>query len=244
VGNLFESPAIAQMVEKQWKKWLLLTQQRPGPPTLGPFPTVTVSRERGSGGGIVARQVADRLQFVVFDSEIVDHVARAAAVDRIVVAHMDERSQKSIKEWTERVMHRRQISDQSYMAHLTKTILTMGEKGHAVIIGRGAHLLLPTERCLRVRIVAPLPVRIDRLCSTGMARAEAESVIAETDRQRARFVEEHFHESDSNPLLFDLVINTGEITLETASDLIIRTLEARFPQVLQARHAREHPSPE
>ena len=115
MGELFESPAIAQLVEKQWKKWLLLTQERPGPPALGPFPTVTVSRERGSGGGVTAREVADRLQFVVFDSEIVDHVARAAAVDRIVVAHMDERSQKSIKEWTERVMHRRRFSDESYI---------------------------------------------------------------------------------------------------------------------------------
>ena len=76
MGEMFPSSAMAQMMEKQWKKWLLLTQQRAGKEPLGPFPTVTISRERGSGGSLVARLVADRLGFVLFDSELVDHVAR------------------------------------------------------------------------------------------------------------------------------------------------------------------------
>lgn len=237
MAEMFPSSAIAQMVEKQWKKWLLLTQQKPERPSLGPFPTITVSRERGSGGSLIARLVADRLGFVVFDSEIVDHVARSAAVDRMVVAHMDERSQHSIRKWTEQVMHRQQFSAQGYMAHLTKTIMTAGEKGRAVIIGRGAHLLLPVERCFRARVIAPLEVRIERLCASGIERREAEMVIAETDQQRAQFIRENFRQSDGDPLLYDLVINTGEIAVETAAELLVRAVEAKFPQVLQARHS-------
>ena len=235
--EMYESRAIAQLVETQWKKWLLLTQQRAAKEALGPFPTVAISRERGSGGGLVGKQVADRLGFVLFDSEIVDHVARAAAVDRMVVVHMDERSQRSIKEWTDRVVQGKRFSAQGYMAHLTKTILAAGEKGNAVIIGRGAHLLLPVERCLRVRVIAPMEIRIERLCASGLKRAEAESIIAETDRHRAQFIQENFHVSDADPLLYDLVINTSEIALETATELIVRAVEAKFPQVLQARQA-------
>ena len=235
--EMFESRAIAQLVEQQWKKWLLLTQQRAAKEALGPFPTVALSRERGSGGGIIGKQVADRLGFILFDSEIVDHVARAAAVERMVVAHMDERSQRSIKEWTDRIVKGKRFSAQGYMAHLVKAILAAGEKANAIIIGRGAHLLLPVERCLRVRVIAPLDTRIERLCSTGLKRAEAESIIAETDRQRAQFIQENFQESDANPLLYDLVINTGEIALETATELIVRAVEAKFPQVLQARQS-------
>ena len=241
MGEMFPSSAMAQMMEKQWKKWLLLTQQRAGKEPLGPFPTVTISRERGSGGSLVARLVADRLGFVLFDSEIVDHVARSAAVDRMVVAHMDERSQRSIKEWTERVMHRQQFSAQGYMAHLTKTIMTAGEKGRAVILGRGAHMLLPVERCFRARVIAPLEVRVERLCASGVARAEAEMVIAETDKQRAQFIRENFRQSDDDPLLYDLVVNTREIAVETAAELIVRAVETKFPQVLQARHTGAHP---
>ncbi|MBI4460699.1 MAG: cytidylate kinase-like family protein [Acidobacteria bacterium] len=232
--EMYESRAIAQLVETQWKKWLLLTQQRSAKEPLGPFPTVAISRERGSGGGLVGKLVADRLGFVLFDSEIVDHVAKAAAVDRMIVAHMDERSQRSVREWTDRVVEGKRFSAQGYMAHLTKTILAAGEKGNAVIIGRGAHLLLPVDRCFRVRVIAPLEVRIERLCAASLKRSEAESIIAETDRQRSQFIQENFRESDSDPLLYDLVINTGEIAVETAAELVIRAVETKFPQVLQA----------
>ncbi|HWP86212.1 MAG TPA: cytidylate kinase family protein, partial [Terriglobia bacterium] len=95
--ELYESSNLAQMVEKQWKKWLLLAQQRRQEEELRPAPTVTISRERGSGGSSIGRRVAERLHFVLFDSEIVDYVARSASVDRLVVSQLDERSQRSIQ---------------------------------------------------------------------------------------------------------------------------------------------------
>ena len=239
--EMYESSNIAQMVEKEWKKWLLLTQQRPPEGAARPFPTVTVSRERGSGGSSVASLVAERLGFALFDSEIVDHVARSASVDRLVVMHMDERTQRSIKEWTDLVSHGKQFSAQSYMAHLTKTILTIGMKGRAVIIGRGAHLLLPVEKSFRVRVIAPLEMRIQRLAAgSGMEPANAEALIAETDKQRAQFIQENFQQMDSDPLLYDLVINTGRIALETAAELVVRAVEAKFPQVLEIQPAGTH----
>ena len=60
-------------------------------------------------------------------------------------------------------------------------------------------------------------------------------MITETDRQRTQFIKENFHQADGNPLLYELVINTGEITLETASDLIVQAVLARFPQVQEIK---------
>lgn len=241
--EMYESSNIAQMVEKEWKKWLLLTQQRPHEGPGRSFPTVTVSRERGSGGSSVAKLVAERLGFALFDSEIVDHVARSASVDRLVVTQMDERSQRSIQAWADRVTQNQNFSAQSYLAHLTKTLLTIGEKGRAVIIGRGAHLLLPVERCIRVRVIAPQEIRIQRLAAgLGMQPSEAAAVIAETDQQRAEFIRESFQQIDANPLLYDLVINTGKIALETAAELVVRAVEAKFPEILPIQPAEIHPA--
>jgi cytidylate kinase len=231
--EMYESSDLAQMVERQWKKWLLLTQQA-HQKSLQPLPTVTISRERGSGGSTIGRLLAERLGFILFDSEIVDHVARSAAVDRLVVSQMDERSQHSIQSWADRVSQAKNFSAHSYMAHLTKTILTIGEKGRGVIVGRGAHLILPPERCFRVRVIAPQELRIQRLAaSSAMERSQAEALIAETDKQRSQFIQESFQQVDANPLLYDLVINTGKITLEGAAEVVERAVEAGFPQVLK-----------
>jgi len=241
--EMYDSSEIAHMVERQWKKWLLLTEQRAREESRQFAPTITVSRERGSGGSSIGKLVAERLGFVLFDSEIVDHVARSAAVDRLVVTHLDERSQHSIKSWSDRVSHAKNFSPQSYMAHLVKTILTIGEKGQAVIIGRGAHLLLPVERCFRVRVIAPPEIRIQRLAAgSGMEPSEAEAVIAETDKHRAEFIRENFQQIDANPLLYDLVINTGRIELETAAELVGRAVEAKYRKVLPGQPAGIHPS--
>jgi cytidylate kinase len=233
--EMYDSSEIAHMVERQWHKWLLLAEQRAREASRLPAPTVTISRERGSGGSSIGKLLAERLGFVLFDSEIVDHVARSAAVDRLVVTHLDERSQRSIKSWSDRVSQAQNFSPQSYMAHLAKTILTIGEKGRAVIIGRGAHLLLPVERCFRVRFIAPQELRIQRLAAgSGMEPAEAAEVIADTDRHRAEFIRESFQQIDANPLLYDVVINTGRVTLETAAELVGRAVEAAFPEIRQA----------
>jgi cytidylate kinase len=231
MNGMYETPGIAQMVEREWNKWLLLTHQQASDraPLL---PTVTVSREKGSGGSSIARLVADQLGFVFFDKEIVDEVARSASVDRLVVERLDERSRHSIKESTDHAMRRHAFSLDTYIAHLTKTILTIGEKGRAVLVGRGAHLLIPVERCFRVRVVAPIELRLERVSTAaGLERSVAEGVITDTDGQRSQFVQEHFHQSDANPLLFDLVINTGGITVKTAAALVVSAVQARFPDV-------------
>jgi cytidylate kinase len=233
MNEMYETPGIAQMVEREWNKWLLLTQHRAGQKKAELFPTVTVSREKGSGGSSIGRLAAERLGFVIFDSEIVDEVARSASVDRLVVKHMDEQSRRGIKESTDRVIRHQSFSPETYMAHLTKTILTIGEKGRAVIIGRGAHLLLPLERCFRVRVVAPLEIRVQRLSAgAGLESSAAESIVAQGDQQRAQFIQENFQQSDANPLLYDLVINTGGITADTAAELVVRAVGAKFPDVL------------
>jgi len=243
MAEMYESSAMAHIVETQWKKWLQLTQQKPGKAP-EPYPTVTISRERGSGGSSIAGLVADHLGFVLFDSQIVDHVARSANVDRAVVEHMDEQSRHRIEEWTQRVLRHRKFSTQVYLSHLAKTISAVGDKGQAVVIGRGAHLLLSVERCFRVRVIAPLEIRIQRLSAkSSIGILEAETIIAETDRQRAKFIQENFGQSDSDPLLFDLVINTGQIALETAGELVVRAVEAKFPQVIQARSATHRTQP-
>jgi cytidylate kinase len=230
MSEMYESSQVAQMVEREWNKWFLLTKKKQDAQSATIFPTVTISREKSSGGRSIARAIAERLHYVVFDRELVDAVARSAAVDRLVVEHLDEHSRRSIQEWTDRVLHRQSFSPETYLAHLTKTISTIGNQGRAVIVGRGAHLLLPLERCFRVRVVAPADIRARRLIlSAGLEGAVAERMIAEEDRQRAQFILENFRQSDANPLLYDLVINTDRVSAETAADLIVRALEARFP---------------
>jgi hypothetical protein len=66
-----------------------------------------------------------------------------------------------------------------------------------------------------------------------LTHPEAEQAVASADRERSQFVQENFQQSDSNPLLYDLVINTEQMTVETAAELVARAAEAAFPSILE-----------
>ena len=99
-------------------------------------------------------------------------------------------------------------------------------RGRAVIMGRGAHLVLPDA--LRVRLVAPLDLRVERVAELeDRPVAEAHREVLSVDRQRAQFVRGHFGMDPHDPDFYDLVVNTGGMSLDHAAHLVICALRNR-----------------
>jgi cytidylate kinase len=86
--------------------------------------------------------------------------------------------------------------------------------------------------------VAPLGFRVRRLATTEQMSLEAAREDAEkTDRERAEFVRKNFGRDVANPLHYDLILNTGEMSMEDATEIVLRALERKLrvaPRVAQA----------
>src|SRR5438552_17938027 len=52
---------------------------------------ITVEREVGSGGGGIAKQLAERLGWKLWDHQLTEEIAKVAGVDPSAVARCDER---------------------------------------------------------------------------------------------------------------------------------------------------------
>ena len=63
------------------------------------FGVVTVAREFGSGGGAIARTVAERLGWDLLDENLVKAIARTAEVDLETARQFDE----SVDSWWHRI---------------------------------------------------------------------------------------------------------------------------------------------
>ena len=73
-------------------------------------------------------------------------------------------------------------------------------------------------------------MRVERYAKVkGIPVDRAESELSFAEQQRAAFTERSFHVQQNDPLLYDLVINTGTIGLEDAADLLVEALRRRFP---------------
>ncbi len=141
---------------------------------------------------------------------------------------MDETKSGWFRDTMLNLLNARLVLQDSYVSMLGRVMLLAAFDGQVVIVGRGAHLMLPREHGLRVRVVAPLRSRVGRLQERQRLDLEtAEKRIEATDRSRAEFLRRHFHVGVDDSELFDLILDADAFGIEGAADVICRALEVR-----------------
>lgn len=187
--------------------------------------TIALSREVGTPEQEIAREVGERLDWPVYDREIPALIAEELHLPLHVVADIDERRQSWLLECIESFGTRPELSEGRYFRHLISVIRSLGERGRSVIVGRGAAFILPSQSTLRVRLVGDREQRI-----TAFARAQhadrwtAARQLESVNRERSRFLRDHFHIDPAQPDHYDLILNTSQWTISECADVILRAL--------------------
>ena len=211
--------SIPLIAEEQIHRWQVLHKQ--APEEAKKIPVVTISREPGSGGRIVAQKLAERLGFEVFHQEVLHEMAKEARISERMLKSLDERGLSILEDWIASLVDSRHLWPDEYLHHLLHVIGTIGKLGHAVVVGRGANFILPAERRFRVRIIAPRKLRIQHVAREfGLTEKDAERRIIKTESDRQAFVRKYFYADIADPTNYDLVVNTETFNLDHAVDVI------------------------
>jgi len=209
---------IEQLINKQIQRWEALKKESKKE---GYIPVITISREPGSGGSIIGRKIAESEGLDFFHKEIITKIAESAKISNMLLETLDEKGLSLIEEWISVLVNRQHLWPDQFLQHLMKVIGTIGKHGKAVIVGRGANFILPPERTVRVRIVAPLETRVKNVAKQfGVSQDEARKRVIRTESDRRAFIRKYFHADISSPLNYDLIINTGNFDLEGAVETI------------------------
>ena len=115
----------------------------------------------------------------------------------------------------------------NYAELVQQVILEFAQAGDAIIVGRGGQVILSDmPAVLHVQIIAPEAVRVRRLMERmEISKREAQEQVWRADGDRARYMK-HFHNVDWRaPELYDLVINTRKLPVETVSDFLCAAVE-------------------
>jgi hypothetical protein len=195
--------------------------------SFGPY--LLISREKGAGGTAVGQLAGKRLGWQVFNKEIVDAIAEKANVRRELIESLDERDRATIRDVVSGFLSPQPVGTAGYLATLREILLTLGHQGDVVIVGRGAQYVLPSRFGLRLRMVAPIEVRVRRIAAEGSISLEAARAEVETsDRERATLTRRHFGEDWRDPLNYDVIINTAELTAEAATEAVVTAAQRKL----------------
>jgi len=201
---------------------------------------ITISREYGSGGGEIAARLAQHLNWQLVDHEVVVEVSKALGISEAEAEAQDEHTEGVVSrllsnlQLIEPIMlvgstTLPEVEELNYREALQNAVEAATRQGHVVIVGRGSQMLLAQRRdVLHVRIIAPLELRIAYVMQReGLNQDEARSRIQLKDRDRIRYLQAEYHQSPEDARLYDLIVNTGIIDLDSAVDLIVLALERK-----------------
>ena len=116
-----------------------------------------------------------------------------------------------------------------YIAYVQAAVAEYMLKDNVVYYGPAGHLLIQgVSHVLRVRIIADLEDRIAlKMKMEKVSEKEARKSILHDDEQRRKWVQTVYGKDVTDPSLYDLVINIGQITVDQAVDIITRTVKSR-----------------
>jgi cytidylate kinase len=215
---------IELIVDQQIRRWEL-ERHRPAEAEktpLKPGPIITISRQRGSEGSLVAEKLAELTGFSHFNREIIDQISHEIGTQKRLIESLDESAMSNFKLWVAGMLKGRIVDSSDYMQSLVKVIGAISHHGKAIIVGRGANFIIGGSAGFHIRIVADIDFRINSLAKRrNYTTEQAKQEIMENDRQRAKFIKNHFDRDIDDPSGYDLIINSTYLGVDDTAGLIL-----------------------
>jgi cytidylate kinase len=198
---------------------------------------ITIEREYGCGGADIAKKVADRLGWKLWDHLLTDQIARLLDCDCRAVEEHEERKDPLYYRLFKSFMrgsfegtlnaHRLKMVDADCVSEVARRVVSDAAKeGRAVIVGRGsAYFLRDQPDTFHVFVYAPIDEKVRRLQESGKSEEEAIELVETVDRDRAAYIKQYFGVEWPARHLLDLMINT-RLGDEAVVETILTGIEA------------------
>ena len=190
------------------------------------LPVITVCMEPGSGGSVIAQEIAKQLDFDFFHADIINEIAKSSHTSSQVIESLEKERLSGINDFISSLIDDKYLWPGLYLEHLMKIVHVIGKHGRAIIVGRGGNFILPLQERFSVRVVAPLEVRIQNVArENGVSENDAKRRILRRESRRRAFVSQSFHEDIADPLKYELVLNMGKLSIKSAVNAVIGAIE-------------------
>ena len=190
---------------------------------------ITISREFGSGGRSIGREVANKLGIPFYDSELVEKIALESGFAPSFVEEHGEHAPSTSRlsyafahAGVPGVMNGMSAADFLWSIQCS-VILQLAEQGPCVIVGRNAdYILKDRPDCLDVYIHAPDEARAERIIRRyGQSEKSIESRIQEKDKRRRINYQHYTGRSWGQAQNYDVCLCSSTLGVERCVDILL-----------------------
>ena len=207
---------------------------------------VCISHSTGSSGEDVGKQVAERLDYLYVDEEIVARAAAQGGLEPRDIA--DEERRRSFAgrvlevlaegggdAWTfgaTTAAAMESVRPADIRALIRETIMQTAARGRVVIVAHAAsHAIEPDPTKLRVLITASATTRAERVSTQhSLDQSRAVRRVKEADASRRDYLKRFYGVDRESPTDYDLVINTDVLSTAQAAEIISKAAERELAE--------------
>ena len=195
---------------------------------------ITISRQFGSGGRTIGKEVAAKLGIPCYNHELIDRIAEQSGFAKEYTAERGEEAEGGM--WLAHAFSDRSMNGLSIQDYLwtvqRKVVRSLADKGDCVIVGRGADVILSDlADCLKVFVYADMQSRADRIVRLyGEQTDTPEKRLRDKDKRRSTFYRFYTDIEWGDPKNYHLMLNSGALGLATCVDLIAAAYRNRPAQ--------------
>lgn len=189
---------------------------------------ITISREFGSGGRTIGKEVAAKLEIPCYDYELIEKIAEESNFSKEYIAERGEYTAHS--GWLGSAFADRDFNGHSYQDDIwsvqRKIILELAEKGPCVIVGRCADYILRDKAdCLTVFIHSDLQKRAERIVKQyGERDIAPEKRLRDKDKRRAAYYQFYTDMKWGSVQNYHVALDSGVLGI----DQCVETLAALY----------------
>ncbi len=190
---------------------------------------ISIGREFGSGGRIIAEELAKRLNLPIYDRHLITEIANKTGMSTADIEKLDEAPKSRL---TSRRVRGFSNSIEDNIAEMQFNFIRQkAESGESfVVVGRCAESKLRDFNCLvSLFIIGDMEAKIKRIMEIyEMDREEAEDFITKKDRKRKRYHNYHVNMHWGDSRLYDLTVNSSRLGIEKTTDFLENYIKARM----------------
>jgi cytidylate kinase len=182
---------------------------------------ITISRGTMSGGESLAKCLSEQLKIPAVSQEILQEASDRFGISQTLLLQQLEKTKGLIRGPS--------VERHLYLTAIQLALAERARKGPFVYYGHAGHLLMKgVPHVLKVRVIAPLNRRSEKLAETEkISLEEARKRIEKMEEGRIKWTRFLYGVDWRDPSIYDLVINLDAISLESACEVIVCTLNQK-----------------
>ncbi|MDO5446217.1 MAG: cytidylate kinase-like family protein [Prevotellaceae bacterium] len=199
--------------------------------------SITVGRELGSGGRVIARLLAERFGCNFYDKEILTLAAKESGFSEKLFENHDELHSRLHNLIFNKVpvighanYYSEQISQGSLFQFQSEVIQKEAEANRCVFVGRGAdYILRKMDNVVNLFVYADMDYKIEQVMKRHECSAdEARRIIVNGEKQRAKYYNYYTGKTWGAKESYDICINSCCLGLEATAEYLAEFVEKKL----------------